>query len=377
MIIFRFDGDPAESVDFTYAAAIEAALSLHVLVAPQHHPLQHAWVRTSRDLPADVRREIGALAFLYRETLPEFFAYLVTERSTTFDDQLRQLERIDAPTAALGFARLVWDHGGEREPSPLDLPDVRAHVVDRLGAAAGDDELGALALEQPERLLARFVALLERYWAGGFADEWRDVEAQLERDVADARSRIAAVGLFEYLTALSPQLLIDPRAREIRRNVPHEHLHELDETNPLVLVPSRFVAPHVRINCDRPWPPTIVYPTPSALADGRAPWPGREVVDVFAALADETRLRALKMLARQPRSTQELAPLLGIGEAGLSRHLRLLARAGLVTTRRHGYYVLYALDREAIAALPAALLDFVDGEEAPARTQAPPPKAAT
>jgi DNA-binding transcriptional ArsR family regulator len=83
------------------------------------------------------------------------------------------------------------------------------------------------------------------------------------------------------------------------------------------------------------------------------------------------------MLARQPRSTQELAPLLGIGEAGLSRHLRLLARAGLVTTRRHGYYVLYALDREAIAALPAALLDFVDGEEAPARTQAPPPKAAT
>lgn len=80
---------------------------------------------------------------------------------------------------------------------------------------------------------------------------------------------------------------------------------------------------------------------------------------MLRALADETRLRALKLIAAQPRSTQELAPLVGISEAGLSKHLRLLARAGLVRTKRQGYYVLYSLDKERIAPLSETLLDFL------------------
>jgi DNA-binding transcriptional ArsR family regulator len=54
-------------------------------------------------------------------------------------------------------------------------------------------------------------------------------------------------------------------------------------------------------------------------------------------------MRILGQLARQPRSTQELAPLVGLSEAGTSKHLRLLAGAGVVTSRREGYYVVYSV----------------------------------
>ena len=54
-------------------------------------------------------------------------------------------------------------------------------------------------------------------------------------------------------------------------------------------------------------------------------------------------MRILEQLARQPRSTQELAPLVGLSEAGTSKHLRLLAEAGVVTSRREGYYVVYSV----------------------------------
>jgi DNA-binding transcriptional ArsR family regulator len=76
----------------------------------------------------------------------------------------------------------------------------------------------------------------------------------------------------------------------------------------------------------------------------------------FLTLADDTRLRALKLIAARERSTQELAPLVGISEAGLSKHLGLLARAGLVERRRQGYYVLYSLAAERIATLSDAVL---------------------
>ena len=45
-------------------------LSLHVLVEPKHHALQHDWVRAARSLRSGLRREIAALSFLYRWTLP-------------------------------------------------------------------------------------------------------------------------------------------------------------------------------------------------------------------------------------------------------------------------------------------------------------------
>jgi DNA-binding transcriptional ArsR family regulator len=77
-------------------------------------------------------------------------------------------------------------------------------------------------------------------------------------------------------------------------------------------------------------------------------------------------LRALKLISERPRSTQELAPLLRISEAGLSKHLRQLATAGIVQSRRDGYYVLYSLVPERIDALSEAVRQFVT-EETPRR----------
>ena len=43
----------------------------------------------------------------------------------------------------------------------------------------------------------------------------------------------------------------------------------------------------------------------------------------------------------------------------LSKHLRLLARAGLVRARREGYYVLYSVDLDRVARLSDAVLGFL------------------
>ena len=34
-----------------------------------------------------------------------------------------------------------------------------------------------------------------------------------------------------------------------------------------MLVPSAYVWPHVRVNCDEPWPLALVYPAPFARAE--------------------------------------------------------------------------------------------------------------
>jgi DNA-binding transcriptional ArsR family regulator len=54
-----------------------------------------------------------------------------------------------------------------------------------------------------------------------------------------------------------------------------------------------------------------------------------------------------------------LAPLVGISEAGLSKHLRQLTEAGLLESRREGYYVLYSLVPERIEPLSESLRRFL------------------
>ena len=56
----------------------------------------------------------------------------------------------------------------------------------------------------------------------------------------------------------------------------------------------------------------------------------------FKALANESRLRIVGLLAGHERSVQELAELLDLTEPTVSHHLALLKRLGLVTARVDG-----------------------------------------
>lgn len=66
----------------------------------------------------------------------------------------------------------------------------------------------------------------------------------------------------------------------------------------------------------------------------------------FKALSDETRLRLIHVLNRYELSVNELVSLLEMGQSRVSRHLKILAGAGLLTSRRDGLWVFYAATRE-------------------------------
>ena len=73
--------------------------------------------------------------------------------------------------------------------------------------------------------------------------------------------------------------------------------------------------------------------------------------DPFGALGDENRRAILELLRGGDRSVQELADELPISRPAVSRHLRLLREAGLVTDRAEGTRRLYRLHDEGIEAV--------------------------
>jgi DNA-binding transcriptional ArsR family regulator len=83
--------------------------------------------------------------------------------------------------------------------------------------------------------------------------------------------------------------------------------------------------------------------------------------DPFDALGDPHRRAIVEVLRGGDRSVQELAAHLPISRPAVSRHLRLLKRAGLVTERAEGTRRLYRLHDEGVEAV-RAYLEQVWGE---------------
>ena len=79
--------------------------------------------------------------------------------------------------------------------------------------------------------------------------------------------------------------------------------------------------------------------------------------DVAKAMASGRRAEIIDVLAQGERSVEDLAGEISQSVANTSHHLRALARAGLVTTRRDGNRIFYALASERVAELWSALRD--------------------
>ena len=80
-----------------------------------------------------------------------------------------------------------------------------------------------------------------------------------------------------------------------------------------------------------------------------------DLVTVFKALADSSRLKIVGLLAQQPYSGEELAALLDLKASTVSHHLTRLVKVGLVSARAEGYYSVYQLDKSALEAMSRSL----------------------
>jgi len=81
-----------------------------------------------------------------------------------------------------------------------------------------------------------------------------------------------------------------------------------------------------------------------------------DLVTLFAALADPTRLRLLNLMHGREVCVCYFVEILKQGQPKISRHLAYLRRAGIVEARREGKWMHYRIERP-VDAKAASILD--------------------
>jgi ArsR family transcriptional regulator len=105
----------------------------------------------------------------------------------------------------------------------------------------------------------------------------------------------------------------------------------------------------------------------SSVGKAKALNPGLSRVQALAALrgaGEATRLRILALLAGGELNVKDLTQILGQSQPRISRHLKLMADAGLIRRFREGSWVYFRLaDQGAEAALARAIVENIDASD--------------
>src|SRR5581483_2453021 len=237
MITFHLPSTAVERLAFAYSPVLEAVLSLHVLVEPKHHPIQHQWVRQMQHLSPALKREIAAFSFAYRSYFPAFLFPAATGTFTTFESELTHLRTLAQQVLSFEFTEVFCCGMLPHDLARIEDP-VACDLILNNAASLEPESLSLvrLALEEPLTLLDRFVSLLAAYWESAFQMEWQRLEELLASNVAEAGAHIAAHGIYAFLQGLWPEIRTDQAAERFWLERSHEHDVTIGPTDQFVLI---------------------------------------------------------------------------------------------------------------------------------------------
>ncbi|MEU9570860.1 helix-turn-helix domain-containing protein [Streptomyces massasporeus] len=351
-------GLPSGGLRFAASPLAELTAMLHVLAEPGHHPQHAGW---AADVWAGLRPEqaerLREAEFLWRSSQADFL--IPARPRPTLAEELDDVDGIDDDRYVT--AALVTTCGSGRipraAPSPLKDAAARERALELAQARGPRQEAFAeRLLADPRAVRARVRDTLERCAEAFFDAAWAGVVVRIATDLRLKNDLLRRQGIGAALASVSGAVTLAPDGDVIVVDKLQDKATTADAAG-VTFIPSVFGRPHLVAVHAPGWQPVVQYPV--AEPGPPEPVPLETVTLRLEALAHPVRLRLLRTLARGPHTTGELAHAWELTPPEVSRHLAVLRRAGLLTTRRHGRYVRNTLDLPALSALGTDLLTAV------------------
>ncbi len=309
MISYRFGRDDLLRTRFAVSPLFELAASLRALRDPGGHSVHLPWAREAQARLAGLDYSLLDALHPSGPYAPDFVAPPPQTPLPVFEEELARVRATPPERARL---EVGWTFAGREVPA-----------------------VARPLLDDPASALPGLADLMAEYWKRAIAPVWDLIRAVLEADIRQRSRHLAGGGALELFAGLHPDVRWHDGALLVDRR--HEATVELAGRG-LQLVPAAFGWPEVGAMFDPPWQPALIYP-PRGVGDLWAP--ARESTEALGELVGRRRASILVALGAEATTT-ELARRLAASPAGVSEHLGVLRRAGLVRARREGRAVLYS-----------------------------------
>lgn len=312
-------------------AAVELCMAAAAALEPESGPLSMSAHRVLGRIPPAASRTLDEL----NARLPQWPRYASNTFHRLGIGDLRRALMAFANEDPLAIARDSAGHAGIDGSPALDSVAGRAPALREVRRF----------LLRPQPFVVQINAVLAAFASAGFETWWQQRYSERRGEFPDPR---VDNDLRRAAKMLSPTVVDD---------VSHDRLIFLggsDSEN----VDCAGIANVTLL--PTPWlrREPVVYRAPGRVGISvrcvpyrRGEFGDLEVPAMLTALADQRRFEILRLCLLRPRTTSELAPILGITEGPVSRHLKELENSGLISSERLGRHVWYWTSIEALSLL--------------------------
>lgn len=304
------------NIFFSYSPGWELFFSMHVLSNPEHHGSRRKWcIEKGRQIPLIVD-DIKKL-----KEITDSWLFLI---DSPFWREFRQME-VAEMLAVL------------RKKNIYQWNDMLAYSGKHMSIQERDNVLGAI----------------EAYYSQGYKNEEQILRYYLKKAVTEEQGRLSSMGLWQWCKNVHPRLLVEKEALIYRKN--HEFRILKKDIRKIFLSVSTFVDPHLWLyfhECEL----EVVKGVEVEQKEMRIP---EDTLLLLKALGDSTRLQLIRLLIHGIHTTKELSNKLGVSEACVSKHLKILYTAGFVDKLRNGTYMEYSFKLEKLDFIPYILCETI------------------
>jgi DNA-binding transcriptional ArsR family regulator len=348
--------------------ALNAFGSMLLIAKAEDEPGFHEWITKTRSQMSNEERFRHKLV-----TIGFHYAIMPQVPSMTFEAYLEDLEA--TPPSKLrerllkAYAETCHTEEAQKiKNQPVDWEEVLSSAKNyveflrlRFGDESVDEEVETRAHEyviDPAALKQLVTGHIRWFWKNYLQAEWNRVRPMLEESAR-------AFNQVDYSDMSRMEIIEFVTGKDVSSEAKWESKWGKDvlKTEKLIFVPNAHIGPYMR--ADRIQDAFYIY-FGAHLPEGsdiRVPELDRaEIVSRISALADDTRLQILQMIAEQGEMrSQEIMEAINLSQPSVSRYLSQLTAAGFLQERRANGAKAYILNRDRIEktlkAVHAFLLD--------------------
>lgn len=198
-----------------------------------------------------------------------------------------------------------------------------------------------------------FLGLLKKFYLEVFENELKYIEPIITRLLKRKAKEGAEKGIFNLVQTIHERIKVEEDKLIFYKN--KEYVVKKEDIKSITINLSTFISPHLLLgNIDTNLNLTFLVELENYQKESP-----KDLERTMKALGDGTRLKILKEISKKGKSTQELSDTLQISEAAVSKALKLLQEADLVTKERKGNYIIYSVNTTTIDFIAYRIYEYI------------------
>ena len=304
-------------VEFMFSPLEEMIASMHVLSNPEHHLDRMKWSReTAGEMQGKLLEDIRKYGTITNEWLIVMdFSVISPCSELCIPDALKELDNL----SLYKWNKVFGDYN-----KSISIYE-KNYIID----------------------------IMQKYYEEVFLHEIDFLKPFLIHTIKREIKAYREEGVLDRIAKIHERIEI--KGNEIILHKNKEYHFDAKKLSKISITASTFISPHLLMHEDK----GILYLTMLVLTEEKKETVPADLVNLLKALGDETRLKILHEMRKDTVTTQALSVSLKLTEAGISKHLKVLSNAGLVNKVRHGNYMLYSINKDAIDYIPYKLYEYI------------------